>query len=74
VHAHDESEEATFLEPAVKTKLKACLAQMWEAELRLRTHRPREALPYEYKALKLLRKCSKAPGRTSPKRASSRPP
>ena len=55
VHAHDESEEATFLEPAVKTKLKACLAQMWEAELRLRTHRPREALPYEYKALKLLK-------------------
>jgi hypothetical protein len=55
VHAHDESEEATFLEPAVKTKLKACLAQMWEAELRLRTYRPQEALPYEYKALKLLK-------------------
>jgi hypothetical protein len=28
---------------------------MWEAELRLRTYRPREALPYEYKALKLLK-------------------
>jgi hypothetical protein len=55
VHAHDESEEATFLEPAVKTKLKACLAQMWEAELHLRTYRPQEALPYEYKALKLLK-------------------
>ncbi len=54
VHAHDESEEATFLEPAVKTKLKACLAQMWEAELRLRTYRLKEALPYEYQALKLL--------------------
>jgi hypothetical protein len=55
VHAHDESGEATFLEPAVKTKLKACLAQMWEAELRLRTYRPKEALPYEYRALKLLK-------------------
>jgi hypothetical protein len=55
IHAHDESEEATFLEPAVKTKLKACLAQMWEAELRLRTYRPKEGLPYEYHALKLLK-------------------
>jgi len=28
---------------------------MWNAELRLRTFKPREALPYEYKALRLLK-------------------
>ncbi len=55
VHNHGESEEATFLKPAIKTKLKACLAQMWEAELRLRTYQPKAALPYEYRALKLLK-------------------
>lgn len=36
-------------------KLKGALAQMWEAELRLRTHKPKEALPYEYKALRMLK-------------------
>ncbi len=55
VHNHDESDEATFLEPAIKIKLKACLAEMWEAELHLRTYQPKAALPYEYKALKLLK-------------------
>jgi hypothetical protein len=54
-HRHDSEEGATFLEPAVKTKLKASLAQMWEAELHLRTHQPKAALPFEYKALKLLK-------------------
>lgn len=55
MHLHDQSEEATFFEPALKAQLKAALAQMWEAELRLRTHRPKEALPFEYKALRLLK-------------------
>jgi hypothetical protein len=54
-HKHDVDEAATFFEPAVKAKLKAALAQMWEAELRLRTFRPKEALPFEYKALRLLK-------------------
>ncbi|SIT88582.1 DUF4175 family protein [Pontibacter indicus] len=55
LHKHDQEEAATFFEPAVKAKLKGALAQMWEAELRLRTHRPEEALPYEYKALRMLK-------------------
>lgn len=55
LHKHDQEEAATFFEPAVKAKLKGALAQMWEAELRLRTHRPKEALPYEYKALRMLK-------------------
>ncbi|MBC5775750.1 hypothetical protein H8S95_16875 [Pontibacter sp. KCTC 32443] len=55
MHKHDQEGEATFFEPMVKAKLKGALAQMWEAELRLRTHKPKEALPYEYKALRMLK-------------------
>ncbi|RSK49534.1 hypothetical protein [Hymenobacter rigui] len=55
IHHHDDAETADFLEPAVKAKLRAVLSEMWEAELRLRTGRPREALPYEYRALRLLK-------------------
>ncbi|CAN5823480.1 DUF4175 domain-containing protein [soil metagenome] len=55
LHKHDQEEAATFFEPAVKAQLQGALAQMWESELRLRTHRPREALPFAYKALRLLK-------------------
>ncbi|GGK83459.1 DUF4175 family protein [Rufibacter glacialis] len=55
LHKHDQEEAATFFEPAIKAQLKGALAQMWEAELRLRTARPKEALPFEYKALRLLK-------------------
>lgn len=54
-HQHDTPENATLLAESVKAKLKAALAQMWEAELRLRTYRPSEALPYEYRALEHLK-------------------
>ncbi|WP_345955047.1 DUF4175 family protein [Mucilaginibacter sp. PAMB04168] len=52
---HDNAEDATFLEPAVKAQLKATLNEMWKAELRLRLYKPLEALPFEYKALRLLK-------------------
>jgi hypothetical protein len=52
---HDNAEDATFFEPAVKQQLKATLSEMWQAELRLRTYKPQEALPYAYKALRLLK-------------------
>ena len=52
---HDNAEDATFLEPAVKAQLKATLNEMWKAELRLRLYKPQEALPFEYKALRLLK-------------------
>ncbi len=55
LHKHDQEEAATFFEPAIKAQLKGALAQMWEAELRLRTGRPKEALPFEYKALRMLK-------------------
>ncbi|OON70767.1 hypothetical protein B0919_01780 [Hymenobacter sp. CRA2] len=54
-HLHDDSETADFLEPQVKTKLRAVLNQMWDAELRLRLAKLSEALPYEYRALRLLK-------------------
>jgi hypothetical protein len=52
---HDNAEDASFFEPGVKAQLKATLNEMWNAELRLRTFKPREALPYCYKALRLLK-------------------
>ena len=54
-HQHDSEENATLLADSVKATLKGAIAQMWEAELRLRTYRPAEALPYEYRALELLK-------------------
>ncbi|MCI0692369.1 DUF4175 domain-containing protein [candidate division KSB1 bacterium] len=54
-HAHDSAENATLLAPSIKTQLKAAVAQMWDAELRLRTYQPEAALPHEYRALELLK-------------------
>ncbi|WP_295129436.1 DUF4175 family protein [uncultured Chitinophaga sp.] len=54
-HQHDNAEDATFFEPAVKQQLKAVLNEMWKAELQLRLAKPREALPFEYRALRLLK-------------------
>lgn len=54
-HKHDIAEDATFFDAETKKQLKAVLAEMWKAELRLRTFKPAEALPFEYKALRLLK-------------------
>lgn len=54
-HKHDIAEDATFFEPELKAQLKAVLTEMWGSELRLRTYKPQEALPFEYKALRLLK-------------------
>jgi len=52
---HDNAEDATYLEPAVKEQLKATLSEMWKAELQLRLYKPNDGLPFEYKALRLLK-------------------
>ncbi|PSL46229.1 hypothetical protein CLV51_103205 [Chitinophaga niastensis] len=52
---HDNAEDATFLDAAVKQQLKATLTEMWKAELQLRLYKPQDALPFEYKALRLLK-------------------
>lgn len=57
-HMHDSQEEATFFIESVKTKLRAALSLMWDAELHLRMNSPEESLPYQYKILKLLKEIS----------------
>ncbi len=54
-HKHDIAEDATFFDPETKKQLKATLAEMWKAELKLRLYKPAEALPFEYNALRLLK-------------------
>src|SRR5690606_14135441 len=39
----------------IRAKLKATLTIMWDAELHLRLGEPRKSLPFQYKALKLLK-------------------
>ncbi len=58
MHQHDNSEEATFLFQSVRAKLKAALSIMWDAELHLRLFDPAKSLPYQYKALNLLKEIS----------------
>ncbi len=54
-HKHDVAEDANFFDPTTKNQLKAVLTEMWNAELQLRTFKPADALPFEYKALRLLK-------------------
>lgn len=58
VHEHDTEESATFFFQSLKLKLKAALAQMWDAELYLRLNEPEKSLPFQYTALKLLKEIS----------------
>ena len=58
VHAHDGADEATFFIQSIKAKLKAAITIMWDAELYLRLNQPEKSLPYQYKALKLLKEIS----------------
>jgi hypothetical protein len=52
---HDNAEDAQFFDPTVKAQLKATLNEMWKAELQLRLNNPQAALPFAYKALRLLK-------------------
>ena len=54
-HNHDNAEDATYFEPELKAQLKAVLTEMWKAELQLRIFKPQPALPFEYKALRMLK-------------------
>lgn len=52
---HDNAEDATFFDAEIKKQLKATLTEMWKSELQLRLYKPQEALPFAYKALRLLK-------------------
>lgn len=58
MHHHDNQEEATFFIESVKTKLKAALTLMWDAELHLRLYEPKKSLPFQYRILTLLKEIS----------------
>ncbi len=58
IHSHDDPEEATFFTQSIRAKLKATLSIMWDAELHLRLFDPAKSLPYQYRALKLLKEIS----------------
>jgi hypothetical protein len=57
-HSHDSQEEATFFTQSIRAKLKAAITIMWDAELHLRLYDPQKSLPYQYRALKLLKEIS----------------
>lgn len=53
-HNHDNAEEKTYYDISIKSKLKAALNEMWDAELHLRLYDPASSLPYQYNALEYL--------------------
>lgn len=55
VHSHDDAESNTFYEQSTRSILKTALENMWQSELYLRLYEPEKALPYENKALELLK-------------------
>ncbi|MTI23056.1 tryptophan-rich sensory protein [Fulvivirga sp. RKSG066] len=56
IHAHDDPEEATLYTQSTRSMLKQAMAEMWDAELYLRLFEPEKSLPYQYKALELIKK------------------
>ena len=60
VHQHDTQEEGTFFTDPVKQKLKRALGHMWNSERYLRSLQPDPSLPFQYKALGLLKEITRA--------------
>ncbi|HTE30997.1 MAG TPA: DUF4175 family protein [Chryseolinea sp.] len=58
MHSHDSDDEETFFTQSIRSKLKAAVTIMWDAELYLRLYEPAKSLPFQYKALKLLKEIS----------------
>lgn len=73
VHSHDDGEANTYYEQSTRSLLKSALEQMWQSELHLRMYEPEKAIPYEKKALKLL-KSAQQKARTFVKKTSFDPP
>ncbi len=56
MHDHDDPEEATLYTQSTRSMLKEAMSQMWDAELYLRLYQPEKSLPYQHKALELIKK------------------
>lgn len=72
-HAHDTEEETSYYSISVEAKLRATLTEMWSAELYLRLYKPAQSLPYQYRALELIKEI-KNHARIYVKRVGFEPP
>ena len=59
-HEHDVEDNTTLLATRVKDQLQQAIAQMFDAERHLRINEPATALPFEYRALELLKAAQEA--------------
>jgi hypothetical protein len=59
-HEHDVQENTTLLATRVKNQLQQAISQMFDAERHLRIDEPATALPFEYRALELLKAAQEA--------------
>lgn len=59
-HNHEDSDVGVMTSQDPKALMKKSLENMWQAELHLMLSEPEQALPYEKKALKLLKQAKKA--------------
>ncbi|HET7249857.1 MAG TPA: hypothetical protein VFI79_08430 [Gemmatimonadales bacterium] len=59
-HEHDVEENSTLLATRVKDQLQQAISQMFDAERHLRVGEPAAALPFEYRALELLKAAQEA--------------
>ncbi|MGL4833712.1 MAG: hypothetical protein ACRCXH_04790, partial [Shewanella sp.] len=73
-HTHDIPEAATLLDPETKKLLRAALNEMWQSELHLRQVQPKLALPYENRALALIKKVQQADRIYLPRVGTELPP
>jgi hypothetical protein len=55
VHLHDSAESMSFFPDALRREMRAVLNEMWGAEGHLRGNAPRQALPFEERALRQLK-------------------
>jgi hypothetical protein len=73
-HVHDIPEAATLLAPQTQGLLRAALREMWDSETQLRLGQPHAALPFAYKALRLIKQVQQADRIYLPKIGSELPP
>jgi len=59
-HEHDVQENATLLARRVKDQLQQAISEMFDSERHLRIDEPAAALPFEYRALELLKAAQEA--------------
>jgi hypothetical protein len=59
-HNHDQAEATTLFDPVTRERLRVALREMWQSELHLRMGDPVAALPYQFRALALIKQIQQA--------------